>query len=643
MMFRPRPHYALAVLAVSMLTGCTNLLARRAIIQFTDSVASADLEQVKSTTSAQFGAKALRQPEAMRDLSLMRVPQGDVKILELEPISETSKRAKVQIGKDKDHPQIVEYTLSLDPETSRWVVDDVVIGQRDERGQEIRRSVTEQMDLLLTCREFLDDWHDGPRSDKLAHCTDELFHELNTVPDVWLDGLIKEIIGSDRRQNFRPDARLNGNRAVVRLPHSEGSLFIEFQQVANQWKVQNLAIEPKNEDSTGVRSLMTLAESLNQTSRFLTAFAGGDRVAIEVCATPDFYSRCLALGDFTKITIPFAELTATQFESKQYPDRSEILLGGADGTYVVTLRRVDLTDSYGNVQKSETRVDEVTLFDPSGGGGKKFSAMLLSKSVINLFVEAMQDRDIAKLKQLSSNDFNDRVWKRDVARHFVILPYPDFGMGEPEVFATSYHGDIAEVSVEMNHVPMTFVLRLSQDLMVIDDVIIPDYSLRPSVKENLELMLPIYEFAAAIHQQDLETLIRQSGTGLDQIIWQQLNLVPEMARQLVRPMMSEVVSIDVSEEWTTVTTSDGETMAEIRMVPEGPFFRVHDVILRNQADPGVEMAFLGTVRKMISQGMILPAGARKSAVMQANLPKAVPEQVAPKANFQPISPALYQQ
>lgn len=642
-MFRPRTHYAVALLALGMASGCTNLLARRAIIQFSDSLASENFEQIKSTTSDQFEAKALRQPEALRDLTLMKLPQGNVKVLEVEPLTDTTKRAKVQIGKDEEHSQVVDYTLTLDQETHRWVVDDVIVGQRDDRGQEIRRSVSEQMDLLLSCREFLDDWQDAPRTDKLAHCTDELFRELNTLPDPWLNGLIEDIMGTDRRHSFRPDARLNGDRAVIRVPHPDGSLFIEFHQVANRWKVHNLAIEPKDEESTGVRSLMKLAQSLNQTSQFLNAFASGDKEKIKNYSSPEFYSRCLALGDFSRVEVPYTELTAAGFESKQYPDRSEILLESGTSTYVVTLRMVDVTGADGKAELSENRVDEVTLYDLNGGGGKKFSAMLLSKSVINLFVEAIQERDTAKLKQLSSNDFNARVWDRDVARHFVILPYPNLGDAEPEVFATSYHGDIADVSVEINHVPMTFVLRLSQDLMVIDDVIIPNYALRPSLKENLELMLPIYEFASALHQQDLDTLVTQSGTGLDQIIWKQLNLVPEIARQLVRPMMSEVVGIEMTEEWTVVRTSDGQTTAEIRMIPEGPYFRVHDVILKNEADPGVEMAFMGTVRKLISEGEILPAGARKPAVMQANRPRALPEQTLPKANFQPISPAVYQQ
>ncbi|TWT55833.1 hypothetical protein KOR42_26440 [Thalassoglobus neptunius] len=642
MTFRPYST-VLILLALSVCApGCTNLLARRAIVSFSESLQSDDLEKIRATTSDQFASKALRKPEAVNDLKMMRVPKGDVEIISMEEVNETTKKATVQVGTKEQH-KIVDFQLKLDPQTSKWVVDDVVIGQLDDRGKEIRRSVTEQMDLLLSCREFMADWHEGSREVKLSHCTEELRTELDKLPPTWFNKLTADIVGTDRRSSFRPDARLNGDRAVVRVPHTDGSLFIEFHSVDGKWKAQNLAVEPKDEDSTGVRSLAKLAASLNQTAGFLTAFAAGDSVEIEDYSSPDFYSRCLMSGDFQDIPLPLEQVIKAEYESKQFQDHSELLLESDNATYMVTLRHIDVTEKGTTKTRTETRVDELTIFEEDGKSVKKVSAILLSNTVVNLFVEALLDRDLKQLRQLSSNDFNNRVWKREAARHFVILPYPAIDPGEPEVFATAYRGDVTEISVEQGSIPMTFVLRLSDDMMVVDDVIIPDHRYRPSLKANLEMILPIYEFASAVQQRDVDRLIEHSGNSLDQIVWKQLNFVPDVSQQLVRPLMSEVVKIRVEEDWTTVHTSDGVTNAEIRLVGEGQFYRIHDIVVSSEQDSTRQMAFLGTLRSMISEGILLPNGAKPRSIMHANVPKATPVQTIQQTSFEPIEREVYEQ
>ncbi|MBT5019277.1 MAG: hypothetical protein HON04_11085 [Planctomicrobium sp.] len=644
MMFRP--DFPVYVLLISTLftSGCTNLIARRAIVNFADSLESQDLEQIRVATSEKFEEKALRQPEAMSDLRLMKFPKGDVRVVALEPINESTKLATVEIGKD-DAAKVLDYRLTLDAETGRWVVDDVILSQNDTTGQEIQRSVSDQMDLLLTSRELLKDWASAPRTVKLQHCTNELHAALSTLPPNWFNSVTEQSVGKGRSVTFRPEARLNGDHAVVVAPHDGGSLFIEFRKELNHWKVQNLAIESKSGEEAEMRSLMTLAKTLNHTAQFLTNFAEQNISELEAFASPDFFSQSLQNGDIGSIHLPVAMLIADDYDAKQYQDRTELLLEANGTTYMLTVRAVDLVNEDGSAAANEPRVDEVTIFEADGSEVKKISAMLLSSSVVDLYVEALRTRNLQQIRSMSSNDFNERVWKTPAAKHFGIMPYPFIEEGETEVLSTVFRGDITEITVAQGNTPMTFILRLGEGWMVIDDVQMPARDRPVSLKSNLEMLLPIHAFASAISRGDVEGADRYSTNSMGQIIWKQLNYVPEISRELVRPLMSEVIRITPGESWMIVHTSDGMISSEIKLAREGDRFVVHDVSLINEASPTKQFVFMKNIRQMIAAGQLLPRGARRQSVMQASGSQEVESQQeqlpVQSAVFEPIPSEVY--
>ncbi len=642
MMFRPRFAFFLLLLTGLLTHGCTSFMARRAILDFADGLESQDFDQIRVATSNNFESKALRQPEALSDLKLLRFPKGDVRVVTLEAIDDDTKLATVEIG-EGEHIQVVDYRLTLDRESGRWVVDDVILSQDDTTGQEIRRSVTDQMDLLLSCRELLKDWESAPRTVKLQHCTNELHAQLSTLPPNWFKLLTEQTVGTGRSITYRPEARLNGDHAVVVAPHPDGSLFVEFRKERNHWKVQNVAIEPRNDSETGVRSLLTLAQTLNHSAKFLTSFADNDTEQIANHASPDFYSQSLVSGDLSTITLPVAMLIADDYEANQYQDRTELLLESNGAMYMLTVRTVDLPSEDGTAGLSEPRVDELTIFEPDGSEVKKVSAMLLSSSVVDIYIEALRTRDLEKIRSMSSNDFNDRVWRTDAAKYFKIMPYPQIDPGETEVISTVFRGDITEITVAQGNTPMTMVLRLSEGWMVVDDVLMPAHDRPVSLKSNLELILPIHGFASGINRGDVNEVARYSARGLDQMIWRQLNYIPEISRELVRPLMSEVIRVRLGESGVIVHTSDGMISSEITMTREADLYVVHDVSLVNEASPSKQFRFLQSVRQLIAAGQLLPKGAKQYPVIQASGTIAQPQadsNVHPSA-FEPISPAVY--
>lgn len=642
--------------------GCTNLTTRRAILNFADSLESQDLEQIRVATSKEFKQKALRQPEALADLKALRVPQGDISIVAVENISDTVKLAKVEIGRD-EKAKVVEYRLALDRESGRWLVDDVILGVGDSTGREIRRSVTEQMNLILSCREFLKDWESAPRTVKLQYCTEELHAELSTLPPVWFKKVTEDFVGSGRSASFRPEARVNGNKAMLVAPHPQGSLYIDFHKLGDQWKVQNLTLELRGSGDPEQRSLVTTSQELNLVVKFLTSFADADLDRLARYATPNFYSQSLKHGELKAVSLPVSSLIAAEYESKRHHDRTELLLEADGSTYMLSLLR-DAGQEGQASQVSGTRVEEVTIFEADGKQVKRISALLLSNSVVDLYVEALRTRNVKELRNMSSNDFNDRVWRTPIAKHFQIMPYPYISAEETETITTVFRGDVTEVTISQGDRPMTFILRLGDGWMVVDDVLFPQPDRPLSLKENLELMLPLHAVASGISRGDVELVSNYSGNSLNQIVWRQLNYIPDVSRELVRPLTGEVVRIAQQDGWVVVQTSDGVVSADVRLAREGQRYVIHDVVLTNEASPSRQFAFLQNMRQMIATGQVRPKGVnRRSEIQQVSgtlqehqSPRSLQQERPqnrvspahyetsddlPNARFEPISPDMY--
>ena len=628
------------VLAV-LLPGCASFFAKQAIERFAESLQEQDLDELKASTSSGFEQKALRRPEAVSDLKMLRVPQGKIEIVSVDEIDESTKLAVVKVG-EEERALDLEYRLKIDRNSGRWVVDDVILN-RDVDGDDVRRSVTEQMDLLLTCRDFLSTWNGGQRSEKLAFCAPILQQELEVLPPNWLKVLSEQIVGSGRQRTFRPEARLDRDRAVVVVPHPDGDLFLKLRQSSERWMVEDLAIEPDALDETGVRSLIRLGKGLNQTARFLTAFASEDHKALSETASHKFFHQCLAAADLQSVALPVPALLADAYEFRQFRDRIEMLLDGPEATYMLTLiQEENAAEDDKTSEGPTTRIDEVTIFDGDDAEVKRMSAMFLSHAIVQLYSDALLDRDLDKLQEISSADFRQRVWDQDFAAHFPILPFPQLDDGEIEVITTLFRGDVTEVTLARGENVMTFVLHLARGWMVVDDVMMPAIDRPTSLKENLELMLPLYAFATATMRRDLQALVKESADGLDRMVWLQLNEFPEFHFDMARPLMSEVISITPGEPWKTVRTSDGLVQAEVRLLKEGSRYVVHDVNLSREDDPTLRVELIQAMRDRIAarQGR---SRLRDGGLQQAGGFDIDGDQRVQQAVFEPIERAIYSQ
>lgn len=634
------PWIVAVALGATIVPGCTGLFTKRAIERFAASMQESDLEGLKLSSSEHFGQKALRQDDSAKGLKMLKLPVGKVEIVAVEDLPDGKRKAKVKIG-EKDKAKEMEYMLSRGPKGRGWVIDDIIMTQDSGNGHVVERTVTEQMDLLLTCREMLISWRGKVAEEKLAFCDEKLQTTLKPVPAPWLDQMFREIAGPGNQSTFKPDARLNGNMAFLVLPHPEGNLLLTMSREEDRWLLHDLALEPKSKDSTGIRSLAKMVAAFDKSAVFLSAYEAENREALQGSASAHLFKQCLSGGDLKHVPVPSSTLLNASYEARQFTDgteavkRVEMLLKDGEQTYMLTLREEDIPQEEAGKKVTEFRVDEVTIFEKGSKDVKKMSSLYLTHAISNAYVAALVNRDVVRLREISSRNFNDRVWGRAESSYFAIMPDPQLEAGEPEIISTIFRGDVSEVTLIQGETPMTLVLNLANGWMVVDDVLLPAIDRPSSLKANLELMLSVHAFASALHQKDTSKLLRYSADGLDRIVWRQLSDVPDLCQQLVRPMLSEVVSVEPGENINIVRTSEGDVQAEIKLVREGDMIVVHDVMLTSKSDPNQQLVLLATLRQMIAAGQLGPANKKTGQIM----PVAGVQPVAPSdkyVNFEPI-------
>lgn len=622
-----------------LVPGCTGLFTKRAIERFAVSMQEQNLDKLKLSTSETFEQKALRQEDSAKGLKMLKLPIGKVEIVSVEELPEGKRRAKVKIG-EKDKTRELDYILSRNKKNG-WVVDDIIMPQDSGNGQIVERSVTEQMDLLLTCRELLISWRGTSNEEKLAFCDEKLRSHLQPLPTKWLDQMFREIAGPSHQGTFKPDARLNGDTAFVVVPHPDGNLFLELVQQNESWQLHDLAIEPKSKDSTGIRSLMKMVAALDQSARFLSAYGEENRDALSGLASSSFYKQCLSGADFTKVPVPAAALLEKSYEARQFTDggdsisRVELLIQEESQTFMLTLRAEEIPQADSAKKTTEFRVDEVTIFEKGSKDVKRMSSLFLAQAISHAYMSALVERDISRLKEMSSTNFNDRVWGRPEARHFAIMPDPQLEAGEPQILSTNFRGDTSEVTLIQGETPLTLILLQSNGWMVVDDVLMPAFDRPTSLRTNLEALLTVHAFVSAIHRKNLEELIRFSADGLDRIAWRQLSAVPDLAQQLVKPLLSEVVLVQPGDDITLIRTSSGGIQADISLVREGEKYVVHDVLLTSVSAPDQKFALLGTLRQMIASGQLGWANKKTGQIEPVNGVKPQIPMVR-KAVFEPV-------
>lgn len=569
-----------ALLGVAAVSGCTNLMTARAIQTFADGVATGNLELVKASASDTFDEKALRQAEALDDLKILNLPKGKVSVASIEDVSPGEKKVTVEVGESKKR---LLYKLTRKPGSREWLVDDIYLRQRkpgDE--QPITKSVTETMDLLLTVREFLDSWETGDRDEVLAVATPELRELLSDLSPVHLQQLTSQVVSTEQRGSHRPEARIEQNRAVVMLPRVSGTLLIELSLNDDGWLVNDVAVDA-HKDETHIRSTRRRAYILRAANRFLTAYEQQDLDGLEAVATDSFYRNSLAVADLSSVAIPTLRLLAAPYTVRVHEDQADLIIESPDGTYMLTMEEIEpgtYAEKVGNY-----KVDEVTIYDGDDSQVKRISALFTAQSILEIFSQALASRDVARLKQASTADFNATVWDHVDAELLNSLPMEEIESKPPRVVAAVFQGAVTEITVTQGTRALTYVLRDSNGRMVVDDVLLPVVDRPNSFKQNLRALIPVYGMARAFFQQDLAAARVHSNRLINQQVWEPLGGFPDLGLDVVQHLTLPVTALTMTEDRADLTLGRGELQTQLTLTRHDSRFVISEATFITGPDP----------------------------------------------------------
>ncbi|MGD9858217.1 MAG: hypothetical protein AB7U20_25025 [Planctomycetaceae bacterium] len=586
---------ASALVVACVASGCANLLTTRSIQKFADSLAQQDIETLKRKTSDNFEEKALRSAEALDDFKILNLPDGKVSVVSVEEVSDTEKRVTVQVGERKKE---LLYKLVRQPGSRQWLVDDIYLEQKKSgMDQPITKSVTETMDLLITVRAFLDSWQTGGREDVLAVTTPEMRAQLADLSPTHLQQLTTQVVGKRSTHSaFRPDARIEDNRAVVILPRSGGKLLVELNIEDGRWLVNDVAVESRESD-VQVRSARRMAQILNAAAGFLTAYHVNDQTLLKQHSTDAFYRNSIAVGDLESAPLPTPRLLASRYQVRVHEKLADLILEANDGTYVFALAEPE--DSG---KKGAYRVQEVTIYESNNDQIKRLSALFTSHAMLEIFTQALTARDLSRLKHSSTTDLNQSVWNLLDEELLAALPLDEIPPMPPRVVATAFQGPMTEITVSQGTRTLTYILRESRGQIAVDDILVPAVHRPTSMKQNLRTLIPIYALARAIYADDMVEIRRASSRELDRLVWQPLGQVPDIGCDIVRHLTAPVTAMTMTEDRAQLTLGDENYGARISLAGGDGRYIVDDVLLITGPLPNQQIELKTVGRLNLARG-----------------------------------------
>lgn len=614
--------------------GCSHLMETRAITAFSANLRDENLDGLLHATTDDFHQRALRTATALEDLKILNLPDGKSTIVEVEDVSESRKRVTVQVGEGKKE---IFYELARQ-DSGQWVVDDIYLKQK-KRGVVAYKSVTEQMDLLLTVREFLDSWSRGDRDQVLGVTSQEFRAALDPLPPSFLASLTRIVAaGRPTDGKYKPNAQLDDAQAVVRLPRIQGDTVITMTLVDNRWLVSDVAIDSKGDDQ--LPSMKTMAHAVNGCTAFLAAYAAQDRDKLSKVSSPEFYEGSLSVGDLDQVHLPDPQLFEHDLQVKLRGSRADFVLRNDQ-----ELVQIDMHSAPQTALKAPPRflVSDVTIYEIETKQEKRLSALFTAQGMLDIFMRAMAARDVSTLKHASTRDMSMRVWSKLSPETIQNMPLEIFNE-DSEFVAASFQGALTKI--EMRHAgrPVTYLLREEYGRFFVDDVQWQLTGVPSSMKTTLEILVPVHEFLVAMDQSSqvddqapvLERLQANSSGDFNRVVWSQTRFVPQLESPVTNYLNAPLKGIAIADQEVTVQYGDNRFGAKVTLRREFDRFVIDDLQLIAGAEESQRVALKHALRTQLARG----EARSNSGVIQASATSeapAEPRQLEPEATAEPTN------
>jgi len=563
-------------LLLALVTGCASLVETKAIEQFSKAIENNDLKMLKHHTTMNFSKTALRNKSSMDDLKILKIPTGETTIVEIKDISPNHKKVVAEVGENKKK---LLYELKKVNKTGEWVVDDLYIKQK-QKNLTVMKSVTEQMDLLLTVREFVTAWETGNRDDILATTDGEFKATLEELHPAFLAKLSKKVAGeahSSKKQ--RPDAQLDKDIAIIRLPRRSGQMIISMKLKAGQWKATDVAVESK-QNGDHVKSAQKQAKMLLAISNFLDAYNQNNKEDLKKYTADQFYRGSLDFGDLTLAALPQSQAAAADYELKIEGNLANFVTHNQGQMVNLTLVKIE-SDEIDVPEKY--LVEEVTLFQDQGKQQITLTSLFSSRAITMLFSDALAKRDMKILDFSSTPDFSTRVWKKVEPNLVTQLPLNELTGPGFKILDIKFNGAVTKVFARQGNLPLTYILREHLGHLLVDDIEL-DLKGRPaSVKATLELMVQVQNYAYYMHDQNIRNLQRYSSRDFNELVWRQVDQVPKTAYQTPELLMTDLSSLEINENegYARIQLGNKDRGATVRLIKQHGQYVIDDIMVNS--------------------------------------------------------------
>lgn len=485
-------------------SGCANFYEKQALTKFHADLDEGKVTAMREQSTDHFSKMALRHEESDEALEQLRIPSGKFKVLDVEDVSKTER--KVTLGFGEDNRRKILYRLVKDEETRKWKVDDIFLRQR-VNDKTIAMAVTEQMDVLLSAREFYEAWSSNEREQVLAASDPELAKGLSELPPRVLANLVEQMVGkSDRNGSFRPEAHISGDEAVVRLNRSHGTLVMSMEQDPSGWSVKDLALESRK-DETSMKSLVRSVAITNQAFRFLSAWDSENKPALKEVTEQRFFDAGLAPANLADFKLPSPLEIDSKVDVTLLENHADVVVHDPDRTVRLTLSEMD--------ENSENyQVSDVAIYDMTSQRTLSLSSALTARPIADLFLQALTQRDEQMLRYSSTIDLQKQAWSRMSPQTLTVVPFPMEGLEQAKLEGTTFSGDLTHVKYQAGGNLLTVVLHDNNGRVLVDDVLITsaeadqEKATAESLKHYLSAVGPVYELASQIHHNQPDGTVR---------------------------------------------------------------------------------------------------------------------------------------
>lgn len=581
----------------SLTCGCTHFYETQLIESFQKSLASHDMNGLREATSSDLESKALSRGTPWDSLNKMDFPDGKTKILKVEDSHDDQKReiktVTAEVGPSKKK---VVYRLKKETPSQKWVVDNVFLNHRQLKED---ASVVAHLHVQVSAKDLVDTWREEDRSKILETATADFKQTLSELPPERVPMLSNLLLTGVTKDTAAKDLEIIEDKATAKFSRPGADLVLQMRLVDGHWLLNDMRVDSREGES--VSSARHLAAASTTAIAFYSAYRSSDKTALQRLCTPDFFNGTIKAPDLSQLPLPLPTTGSKDFETRLEGPAAEATVLCDNKTV-----KISLQGNTGDDPQAAPRyqVREVTVYDLKTRQDMRLSTVFTGRAIMQLYSEALQQRNLEVLRSLSTPDFNRRVWNKTSAESVLALPMDEIETATPQIENAVYRGAVTHISVIQGTTPLSFVLRDVSGKTLVDDVEIPTADKDVTLKTRLELMLPVVEFVQGLREPSLELLRANSSKIFSRTVWNHLKSIPRLR---VTPLdfldnqpLTHIAQKSSGEAW--VVLGDEQYGAKIFLQRERDQYVVDDITLVAGPSPKQRVQLAALLRTRMARG-----------------------------------------